>query len=582
MVSQVLSLLLMSGAVGVSGISDVAVAERNTYGVTVGGLAEHIRVLVSPEMEGRLTLAPGERKAADYLAREFARIGLAEGPNKGFIHEFDITVNARPTENNKVVLRHSDGRTWDLKLGADFMPLNGTATVSGKEAGVVFVGFGLGSAKWDDYAGVDVSGKYVLMFRGVPEGHEMVRMRDKAALAKEKGAIGILTIGPREDSALPRPTRGAGFPTELGLVGVGLHGDLSDELKGVGFGESLRMSKPASRVLPVTATVTAEMVANAGRGLNVIGYLPGNDPVLKNEYIVVGAHYDHLGFGEVGSRTGREIIHPGADDNASGVAAVIALAEYFARTKSNRRTIIFQLYSGEEVGLVGAFAWVRDFPEKTRATSAMINMDMIGRLRDGNLTVFSTSSSVDFDAILRETVQPGINLRPVPTVASNSDHAAFARANVPNLFFHTGLTEEYHTEDDTFETLNMEGMVLVTQMVGATVEAIDSRPKLAWNPAVQMAQRGGGARRVVIGFMPDMGDTSGPGVRLQGVTDGSPAAQAGLRAGDRVVKVGSRDVTGLESLQAAFADLRPGQAVTVVVMRDGQRMEVNLTPRAAS
>ncbi|MFQ3586857.1 MAG: DUF4910 domain-containing protein, partial [Fimbriimonadaceae bacterium] len=248
---------------------------------------------------------------------------------------------------------------------------------------------------------------------------------------------------------------------------------------------------PASRNLGLAVRMITESEPNRGMGRNVIGILPGNDPAVQDEIIVVGAHFDHLGYGEVGSRTNADIIHPGADDNASGVAGVLALAEYFAVNRTNRRTMIFQLYSGEEVGLVGAAAWVRDHPETVRRISAMINMDMIGRLREGRLTVFSTSSSTEWDAILDEAKADGVVVNKSPGISSGSDHFPFARANVPNLFFHTGLTPEYHTENDTVDTINFPGMVSVIDLVRQVIQNVDAREKLPWNPEAQL----GGRRR---------------------------------------------------------------------------------------
>ncbi|MCG9894784.1 MAG: M20/M25/M40 family metallo-hydrolase, partial [Fimbriimonadaceae bacterium] len=330
--------------------------------------------------------------------------------------------------------------------------------------------------------------------------------------------------------------------------------------------------------LPVTVSKKSTMRQKNGEGLNVIGYLPGEDPVLKYEYIIVGAHYDHLGYGEVGSRTGNEIIHPGADDNASGVAGVLELAEYFKQNGGNKRTIIFQLYSGEEVGLIGANAWASDFEKKLVNTSAMINMDMIGRVRDGKVTIFCTSTSTAWDGIIDRIQAPGLTFAKVPTVAANSDHAPFARRQVPSVFWHSNLTDEYHTERDTIETLNMPGMVKVLESVKQMIKLVDAKPtKLAWNPDAQMAQRRGTARGVTIGFMPNM-TAAGPGVVLAGVTPNSPAARAGLKEGDRIMEMGGRKLNSLEDMQAAFQGLRAGVAVTLIVQRGTETLTIQVTP----
>ncbi|HRJ26652.1 MAG TPA: M28 family peptidase [Fimbriimonadaceae bacterium] len=547
-------------------------------------LERTLRFLCQPAWEGRLTLAPGERKTAEFLIEELKQIGLKPGNGSSYIHEFDITVNQRPTANNALRLRLADGREVRLELGKDFTPVVGTKPMSLVSAPIVFVGYGLNQEGWNDYDKVNVKDKFVLAFRGVPQGKPNVTNGAKAQWAKQAGARGILFIGPVAEGRqeLPVPTRGQGIPTGLELVVAGLHRDWFDDLTGMSYVQARAMAAPASQELKAEARLVTEMEPNRGRGLNVIGILPGNDPKLREEVIVIGAHYDHLGFGEVGSRTGNELIHPGADDNATGVAGVLALAEHFKMTGSNRRTMVFQLYSGEEVGLVGAAAWVRDNANWIQRTSAMINMDMIGRLRDENLTAFCTSSSTEWDAILDGIKVQGVRINKVPAVASNSDHAPFARAQVPVVFFHTGLTPEYHTENDTIETINFDGMLRVLDVARQTIEAVDRRDtRMSWNPQASFGQRGGQARRVRVGFMPDMGNTTGPGVLLQGTTPGSPAEKAGLKAGDRVLQIGTREIKSMDDLQAALAEARPGQKLTVIVLRGQERMTVEITPEAS-
>lgn len=456
-------------------------------------LREYLEALTSPAMGGRLTLAPGERLAADYLAQQFRRIGLEEGPHKGFFHEFEVTVNQRPTSNNVLTFRDRAGQTWRLSLGEDFVPLAGTRPMRMVNADLVYVGFGLAEDDWNDFEGVDLEGKVAVMFRGVPEGRRPASNGAKARWAANKGAVGVIFAGSAVEGRrdLPPLSRGQGLAPNTDIVAAAVSERHFERLVGVPIDEARAVQGPASRPLDWSVRMITETEPNRGMGRNVIGILLGNDPAVRDEIIVVGAHFDHLGYGEVGSRTGADIIHPGADDNASGVAGVLALAEYFATNRTNRRTMIFQLYSGEEVGLVGSAAWVRDNPETVRRISAMINLDMIGRLRDGRLTVFSTSSSTEWDAILDAVAAPDIRLQKSPTIAAGSDHFPFARANVPNLFFHTGLTPEYHTENDTVDTINFSGMVNIVDLVRQVIENVDGREKLPWNPDAQS----GGRRR---------------------------------------------------------------------------------------
>lgn len=547
--------------------------------ITESHLLDHLRALCHPRMEGRLTLQPGERLAAEYLVGEMNRIGLSPGWHDGFIHKFPLNVNFEAAGDNRKTLVHNDGRRWNLKLGTDYVPLVGSVE-SEVDAPLAWVGYGIKREGRDDFGSLDMKGKVAVMLRAQAPGADPSPLRERILAAKEKGAAGVILVGPAAPghTDLPRPTRRHGLPADAGMAGTGLHASYLDELTGIAYEDAVKAASHTPRDLPVKVSKKTTMRQKSGQGLNVVGFLPGTDPVLKYEYIVVGAHYDHLGYGEVGSRTGNEIIHPGADDNASGVAGVLELAEYFKINGGNKRTIIFQLYSGEEVGLIGANAWANDYSKKLVNVSAMINMDMIGRVRENKVTIFATSTSREWDPIIDSIDTKGLVYAKVPTVASNSDHAPFARRQVPVVFWHSNLTEEYHTEKDTIETLNMPGMVKILDGVKQMIKGIDSRPnKLAWNTDAQMAARGGQGRTVRIGFMPDMGAT-GPGVLLSGVTANSPAAKAGLQKGDRIIEMGSRKINSMEDMQAAFQGLRAGEKVKVTFIRDGKTQTVELTP----
>ncbi|MCU0315453.1 MAG: M28 family peptidase [Fimbriimonadaceae bacterium] len=534
----------------------------------------HVEILCSPEFGGRLTLQPGEMMAARYLAGEFARFGLQEGRHRGYIHRFDITVNSRhKATGNTLILIGKDGQQKELTVGRDFHAMVGSKDGTLIEAPLVWVGWGTD----EDYAKVKAEGKIVVGYRGTPTGRQDLN-RTSAQKAKQNGAIGIIYVGGIDGQKdLARPTRRHGVPADLGLVAVNVSQSFMRDLTGVDF-ETARKSGLSARELPITAKKQTAMEPHRGQGLNVIGTLPGNDPVLKDEVIIIGAHYDHLGYGEVGSRNGNEIIHPGADDNASGVAGVLELAEYFASTKSNKRTIIFQLYSGEEVGLVGAFAYARDFAAELPKVTAMLNMDMIGRVRDGNVIVYGASTSREWNDVLSKAGVPGIKLNGNNDVMAGSDHFPFAQRQVPVLFFHSGLTPEYHTEKDTVDTLNFPDMIKVIEAVKLTAKELDNRPKLAWNPDAQIRPRGGQQRQVRLGLTPDMSSSGGQGVLVQGVAHDSPAAIAGVRAGDRVIELAGRKITSMEDLQAAFGLMRAGTATKITVIRNGQTLTFDITP----
>ncbi|HVL38979.1 MAG TPA: M28 family peptidase [Fimbriimonadaceae bacterium] len=551
-------------------------------------IALHVRTLSDPKLEGRMTMTKGGDLAATYIAAHFRRIGLHEGPNKGYFHTWEFSHGFRPKEDSSLTVFLPGGKTQVLRPREDFVPLPGTAEkpVSGD---IVYVGFGLEDASWNDYANVDVRGKIVLMLRGVPEGQRQASHGAKAALAASKGAIGVIFAGPTAPgrAELPPLNRAAGVRADTGVAAAAVTGDVFRSITGLTY-EAARAQSPGSgKVTGASARIAGGVEENSGLAKNVIGYLPGRDSRLRNEYIIVGAHYDHLGHGEVGSMSGSGDIHPGADDNASGTAAVMMLAEHFAKTKSNRRTMIFQLYSGEELGLLGSRAWTNFNTDKLARTSAMINLDMVGRLRDGKLSVFGTSSAEEWPGLLGKVNVPNVQLVTAPNVRADSDQAAFAAQKVPVLFFHTGLHPEYHTERDRFETVNVQGIAQVCEVVAQVLKGVDALSrKLEFSEKTVMGNlpgdrraTGDSQRRVRIGFIPDMA-AGGPGVRITGASPDSPAAKAGFKEGDRILSFDGKKIESLEDLQAAMVAARVGQRVKVRYLRDDREHEVELTVEA--
>jgi hypothetical protein len=451
----------------------------------------HLDYLTSDELEGRMTLSKGSEMFAKYAAAEFKKYGLSEGPNKGYFHYFETTANQRATPKNVASFESDSGKRWNLQLHKDFVPLVGSTNLKTVLGDVVYVGYGLDDEDWNDWIGVDVSGKIVMMLRGVPEGRRTRANASKARIAADKGAIGVIFAGPSAPGRAPLPalTRGQGIPNSIESVAVAITAKAFEDMAGMTYAQATSVKGPSSKLLGLKARLITESEPNKGNATNIIGYLPGKDPVLKNEYIVIGAHYDHLGWAEAGSRTNVDMIHRGADDNGSGSAGVLAVAEYMAKQKNNRRTIIFQLYSGEELGLQGSRAWVRDNPDTVSKITGMLNMDMIGTVRHDDVYVFGTSTSLGWDLILDTVKVNGLNLVYRGHLRGDSDQASFGQRNVPALFFHTMLTDVYHTEKDTMEHVNVAGAALVCEAVVQTAMALDRQPKLAWNSNANLRGR---------------------------------------------------------------------------------------------
>lgn len=314
---------------------------------------------------------------------------------------------------------------------------------------------------------------------------------------------------------------------------------------------------------------------SAGSTANVIGILPGTDPHLSGQAIVVGAHYDHVGRGEHASGAGEPTgaIHHGADDNASGTAAVLGLARAFAGAGGAPRTLVFAAFAGEEIGLLGSAHYARHPAWPLAKTALMVNLDMVGRLRHGRLHVGGVDSGRGLaDLVTRSvgTLPLSVQLRGDPWSAS--DHSSFYRAGLPVLFFFTGLHADYHRPSDTWDRINAEGLAAVTTLAARVVSAAAAAPVAPQYVAIA-APRPRSAR---FGIVADLAVPE-PGVRVARVQSGSPAERCGVQPGDLIVRFAGVDVKSLEDLHAALRGRKPGDRIHVVLLREGQTRSVEAT-----
>ena len=474
-----------------------------------------IKYLASEELEGRGVQTKGIHKAADYIIADFKKNGVKPGGTDGsFRQKFPVRVGRSINKEKTRFLIQGPGETkWQGNLGEDFQPMmpGGDAELSDVE--LVFVGYGISSESYNDFKGVDVKGKMVVILTDQPKlkdeetqkawekaGHARVSI--KLRKAKEAGAVGAILINDSKsagdsDSLIDSRALGTRFRRSSRIPFAMIKRKAFDtvleksplKVKDVGELKSLAEieSQIEKTMAPVSSSVDgwkasykSEFPFSTVDAFNVVGIVEGEK---KDEYVVVGAHYDHLGFGPYGSRTPKRLeVHNGADDNASGTVAVMELARRFAKSdKKPGRTIIFIAFSGEERGLVGSKYWVDNdarFPIKN--TIAMINFDMIGWYGKDRLLIRGSGTCDEFDGIIdRSNENLNMSFKKVPRPSYGSDHRNFFLKKVPVLAFHTGPTDTYHTPDDDYETLNMDGVGKVINLAEAIlwkVSRIEGKP----------------------------------------------------------------------------------------------------------
>ena len=473
-------------------------------------LEEIVRYLASDELEGRRTGTRGNLLAAGYIAGEFAVHGL-EPVDGGYLHDFPYMKGVTTGSDERAEIWYvgeTGERRITLPLDSKYRPLGFSTT--GPFAGeLVFVGYGISAPDedYDDYAGVDVTDKIAVMFRYSPEkdeAHSELNRHSsfvaKAMTAQEKGASGIIIIDPRPDAGLIPLFMMRGFK-DAGITALTLHPDELEASLGLAPGNRLREVRDGidrdrtPNSFPLAGYKiegNVDIVHQMEDVPNVLGMVPGNDPELREEIIVIGGHFDHLGHGGQGSLhdgDGPEI-HNGADDNASGTAAVIMLAREAALRRKNRRTLVFMAFNGEEEGLLGSAYLAQEGPLETKNVVAMINLDMVGRMdrEEPSVVVQGMGTSSRWDALV-EDARTSLNftdleIRPVPDGYGPSDHSSFYGEGVPVLFFFTGLHDDYHRPSDHADKIAYDKMSRIGRLVFYTgYEVANANDRPAWDAA---------------------------------------------------------------------------------------------------
>jgi hypothetical protein len=568
-----------------------------------------VRTLASPEMEGRGPGTAGSDRAAEFIAAEMRFLGLAPGgDDETYFQKFELTTGVEvgtPTAIEAGGNRHDAG---------DHMQPLGFSSNGTLKAPVVFAGYGITAPgfEYDDYAGLDVRDKLVLVFSNEPGEMDSTsrfdgsvntphaELRTKAINAREHGALGLLVVdGPLHHAGEPlrRPRRDSGGYMTSGLLAAQVSAEVAAALLR-GTGQDLaslqaaidRETKPRSVALQESAAITVTLKRTRATIRNVVGVIPGRD---TSRAIVVGAHYDHLGYGGETSLTpDARVPHLGADDNASGTAAMLAVAAAWGRTPSRsgaaapRRpahTLVFCAFAGEETGLVGSSHFIDASPVPVSSIEAMLNMDMVGRLRENRLMVMGVGTAAEFAGLVERANEKGprFTVRTSGDGYGPSDHSSFYKRQVPVLALFTGAHPDYHKPSDSADKINAAGLWQIARFATALVESLDARPVLTFQRAKADSSTmgriaGGGGYGAYLGTIPDYMQTEG-GVLLSGVRTGSPADSAGLKANDVIVKFDGVRVDNIYDYTYALRSRKPGQQVRITVKRENQELELLAT-----
>ena len=569
--------------------------------------------LADEQRDGRGVGSEGARMAADWLAEYFKKVGVQSLPGvDGYFHPFEFNSGER-VDAAKTALKINDGAP--AVLDRDFRPLPFSSNEEARGA-VVFAGYGLnvpegtGQRRYNSYEGLDVKDKVVLILRYVPESVDAPRrahlnryagLRYKVMMARERGAKGVLVVtGPNSPNAGELlPMSGDGSNADSGLPALSVSGAFADALlKPAGktlkeLQSSLDDENPHAQggfaVPGSSANFSAGVIHDKKMDRNVIGYIKVKG---ATEWVIIGAHYDHLGRGKGSgsslARAGEEgKIHPGADDNASGTAMVMEIAAALAKEHAEhpekfRRNMAFALWSGEESGLLGSSAFVEKPPLDLKNVVAYINADMVGRLRENKLLVQAVGSSKSWPRIIeKRNVAAGFALTLQEDPYLPTDVTSFYPKRIPVLNFFTGSHEDYHRPTDTADKINAEGIARIATFAKGIVLDVAQSPERPEFSRVERKDQGGGRdqMRAYLGSIPDYA-TEVKGVKLSGVRADSPAEKAGLKGGDVIVEFAGQKIANIYDYTYALDAVKIGQPVKVIVEREGKRVEITATPEA--
>lgn len=556
--------------------------------ITTNELNDHIQYLASDSLKGRYPGTEESMLAANYIKENFKKGGLKSIGDNGF-QKFEVVKAITAGEHNALQFADQNG-----VLNTDFAPFAYTKNDS-LNAEVVFVGYGFSidtdSIKWDDYSNIDVSGKWVLILMGDPETEDpnspfahYAGERDKVITAKDKGAAGVLFVnGPVFDKGdkliglnFDKTRSNAGIPVihiKREFADKFLENKSIEELEKLANEKRTSISFASGKSIKATTDVQQQKVETE----NVLAFIEGNE--LKDEIIVLGAHWDHLGMGgpNSGSRMPDTVaVHYGADDNASGVAGIIEVAEKLAQQKNLKRSVLVIAFGAEEMGLLGSSYFTNNPLFELKQLKAMVNLDMIGRLKEDNSVMISgTGTSIESEDLLNQlNADSTFSIAMSPEGFGASDHASFYAKDVPVFFFSSGAHDDYHTPFDQADRINLEGAKSIADYTYRLMMNLINRDENLTFQEAGPKQRASGSRRykITLGIMPNFTSAENNGLGVDGVRKGGPAEGAGMKKGDLIVAINGLPVSNIYEYMSRLNKLEAGTTVNVDVMRNGEKL----------
>ncbi len=553
--------------------------------VAADRLQKHLAFLADDAQEGRAPGTAADQRVQQHIEAAFKELGLQPGFGASFTQPFEVTDGVRLQPN----------QTAHLKIGKTELPLElvpwSHATTTPVEAPLVYIGHGVSD---DPKLAEIIKGAIVVARAGAPQDPHLdptrTRAQNKLIAARDRGAVGFILWDP--DSDLPYPNHGEANDLTIPAVAVGKAGTAAllaafaskktsrpfgpgqtptpeDPHAGLVAGKKARgkasLHTPVERIVLTTANVGA--------------VLPGTGP----KRIVLGAHMDHLGLGTASSLApGEKAVHNGADDNASGVAAMLALASALAAVDPKQRpySVQFVAFGAEEMGLLGSKHLVAQLSDSDKqAILAMLNFDMVGRLQGDSLVVSGVGTSSAWPKLLEQAAAGGLKIRPSEDGFGASDQTSFYAAGIPVLHFFSGTHGDYHKPSDDLDKINVPGAVAISDLTVRVIGLLmKDQPSLDYVKVAAAAPARGGFR-VSLGTVPDYA-AKVDGVQIADARPGGPAASAGLKAGDIITKLGTRDIHNFDDYMACFAELQPGSEVPIVIRRGDQTLDLKITPAA--